>query len=181
MSVVSIRIDPAGINKLARQIDGIEARIPRAIVQGLNEGGDKVRTQVMRTLWKQTGLTKYASVTSRVRTARASEGGLTYQIIAPGKPPIPIIEWPVTVNKGPGGGVDAKTWGVDHLFKRSFQEAGGALRARTTSKRFPVRVLHGPSLAKELVSDKGSVPAVFYAAVSAEVLPAIVKRLGRVL
>ena len=181
MSGISIRIDPAGFEPFMRQVSRIEAAIPRAIAQGLNEGGDKVRTQVMRTLWKQTGLTRYASVTSRVRTARAHEGGLSYQIVVPGKPPIPITEWPVTVRTGPGGGVDAKTWGVDHLFKRSFQEAGGALRARTTSKRFPIRKLYGPSLAKELVSERGTVPTVFIATASAEVPRAILKRLAKVM
>ena len=181
MSVLAIRIDAARFDKLVGQITRLEVAVPRAIAQGLNEGGDKVRTQVMRTLWKQTGLTKYGSVTSRIRTARGHEGGLTYQIIAPGKPPIPITEWPVTVTKGPGGGVDAKTWGVDHFFKRSFQETNGALRARTKASRFPVRTLYGPSLAKELVSEKGSVPAVFYAATADIVLPIILKRLSRVM
>ncbi len=179
--MIVVRVDISAFDKLALRVGQMQVGVQRAIVQGLNEGGDKVRTQVMRTLWKQTGLTKYASVTSRIRTARAHDGALTYQIVAPGMPPIPITEWPVKVISGPGGGVDAKTWGVDHLFKRSFQEADGALRARTTAKRFPIRKLYGPSLAKELVSEKGTVPAVFVATASAEVPAAIIKRLARVM
>jgi hypothetical protein len=156
-----------------------------AIARGLNEGGDKVRTRVQRELWRQTGLIKYASVTSRTKTARAfpeesrSTGvgpAMTYQIIVNGKG-IPIAEFPVSVTPQ---GVDAKTWGVDHLFKRSFQQKfKGGLRARLGPERQPTRALFGPSLPKEL--GQGAVPGAFYHAVEEFVPTAIVKHLLRVL
>jgi hypothetical protein len=69
----------------------------------------------------------------------------TKATIATGKG-IPITEFPVTVTSK---GVAAKTWGVDHLFKRSFTEKlTGKLRARLGPSRFPSRALCGPSLPK---------------------------------
>lgn len=194
MSGLVLRIDAEGFQKLVGVIDKLEARIPRAIAFGMNEGGDKVRTRVMRTLRDQTGVKNYSSITSRVRTSRAFGEGdrigasdhgaaaqgasLTYQIIATGKG-IPIKEFPVSLTSS---GVDARPWGVDHLFKRSFGIKGRGVdgfRARTTSKRFPIRKLFGPALPKEL--EKGSVPSVFYLSAAAFVPPAIMKQLARVM
>ena len=152
------------------------SKIPQAISRGLNEGGDLVRTRVQRALKAQTNVKSYRSITSRVRTVRAFPGSLHYDIVATGKG-IPISEFPVTVTSK---GVDAKTWGVDHLFKRSFAEGGtGVLRARLSSSRFPIRKLYGPSLPKEL--GRGETPGVFASAVAQFVPPAIVKHLGRAL
>lgn len=162
------------------------ARIEAAIARGLNEGGDKVRTRVQRGLKTQTNVKAYRSITSRMRSTRAfaegsrSEGSvggaLTYSIIATGKG-IPITEFPVTVTLK---GVDAKSWGVDHLFKRSFKEKfKGALRARLGPARHPIRALYGPSLPKEL--GKGDIPTIFYASAAEFVPPAIVKHLAKAL
>ncbi len=157
----------------AKRID--TSRIATAIARGLNEGGDLVRTRVQRTLKTQTNVKNYRSITSRVRTVRAFAGGLHYEIIASGKG-IPIAEFPVAVTSK---GVDAKTWGVDHLFQRSFQETNGKLRARLGHSRFPIRALYGPSLPKEL--GRGDVPGVFTSATAHFVPPAIVKHLARAL
>ncbi len=151
------------------------SRVATAIARGLNEGGDLVRTRVQRALKTQTNVKNYRSVTSRVRTVRAFAGSLHYDIVASGKG-IPISEFPVSVTSK---GVDAKTWGVDHLFKRSFQETNGKLRARLGTSRFPIRALYGPSLPKEL--GRGDIPGVFAAATAQFVPPAIVKHLARVL
>jgi hypothetical protein len=164
----------------------LAARIDAAIARGLNEGGDKVRTRVQRGLKEQTGVKAYRSITSRMRSTRAfAEGSriagssgpaMTYAIIATGKG-IPIAEFPVTVTLK---GVDAKTWGVDHLFKRSFREKDtGKLRARLGKSRFPIRALYGPSLPKEL--GQGDIPAIFYAAVAEFVPGAVAKQVARAL
>lgn len=157
----------------------IKAKIPLAIARGLNEGGDKVRTQVQRNLKTQTGVTKYSSVTSRMKDsgrgfARAAPGRLAYQIIATGKG-LPIKEFPV---RNTGHGIDAKTWGVDHLFKRSFGIVGRGVdgfRARLSSKRLPMRSFFGPSLSKELTEGKDV--KVFFDASTAYVPPAVLKHL----
>lgn len=186
-----IKIDASPLRALERDLDRIRARIPQAIARGLNEGGDKVRTRVQRALKEQTNVKAYSSITSRMRTARAFAGqgdttasvkgsgvggGMVYQIIATGHG-IPIKEFPVSVV---AKGVDAKTWGVDHLFQRSFQQKfKGGLRARLGPGRFPTRSLLGPALPKEL--EKGKVPGVFYLACGEFVGPAILKHLANLL
>jgi len=167
------------VKLLVPKAKAFEKAIPTAVARGLNEGGDKVRTQVQRALKTQTGVMKYASITSRMKDsgrgwARAAPGRLAYQIVATGKG-MPIREFPV---RNTGKGIDAKTWGVDHVFKRSFGIVGRGVdgfRARTTSKRFPVRKLYGPALPKELT--KGEVVKVFYVSAQTNVPPAVLKHL----
>jgi len=158
--------------------------IQKAIANGLNEGGDKVRTQVQRALKTQTGVKKYSSITSRMSDsgkgwARAAPGRLAYIIVATGKG-IPIQEFPASLTTR---GASAKSWGVAHLFKRSFglhnSKDPSQFRARTTSKRFPIRKLYGPSLPKELV--QGQSIETFERS-AADIVPAmVIKRLGHVL
>ena len=168
MSVFEVKVDMTATKVNA-------AKIPQAIARGLNESGDLVRTRVQRALKGQTNVKSYRSITSRIRTVRAFAGSLHYDIVATGKG-IPIEEFPVAVT---GKGVDAKTWGVDHIFKRSFQETSGKLRARLGSSRFPIRALYGPSLPKEL--GRGEIPGVFASATAQFVPPAIIKYLARAL
>ena len=157
---------------------GDARRVLRAIGDGLNEGGDKVRTQVQKALWKQTGVVKYTSVTKRMHTLRASQatgGGLRYQIIASGKG-IPIKEFKVSAGKS---GVVAFPWAVEHDFKRSFALSGARYKARVGAARFPIRSLFGPSLPKELVKEASA--ATFLREAEREVPAAILKRLARLL
>ena len=46
--MVTISIDSSDLKRLGRDLDRIQVRLPAAIARGLNEGGDKVRTQVRR-------------------------------------------------------------------------------------------------------------------------------------
>jgi hypothetical protein len=170
-----------------------QAILTRSIAKGLNEGGDKVRTQVARSLFTQTGVKNgnYGkSILSRMRIAKAYAVGsapksgigpsrgasLTYQIIVMGKPIMKLEEFPVSVT---AKGVDARTWGVDHLFQRSFFLAGKAnpYRARLGKERFPVRGLKGPNLAKEL--DRGDTPKRFILYSRLYVGPAILKHIAK--
>lgn len=140
--------------------------------EGLYEGGDKVRTRVRRALRVQTNVSKAASVNSRVNSRKA---GLSYGITGEGKG-LPIREFP---HSAPGN-IIASPWGVVHAFKRSFVKPdNGSFVARLSSKRFPIRKLFGPSLAKEIVKDQSL--AAFEAGVAADVVPAIEKRLARLL
>ena len=43
--MAAISIDASDLKRLIRQIDRMQAKLPPAIARGLNEGGDKVRTQ----------------------------------------------------------------------------------------------------------------------------------------
>ncbi|HEY8126145.1 MAG TPA: hypothetical protein VIF88_12095 [Methylocystis sp.] len=178
--MINFKVDVESLKReLNRDLKRISAKIPQAIARGLNEGGNKVRTQVQHALQRQTGLVKYKSVTSRVQTISASPSKLNYQIIAMGRPAIPIKEFRVKL--GPHG-VVAFPWAKEHDFKRSFVGNGrvsGAFMARKGKERFPVRRLFGPSLAKEL--DKDESAEAFNSGASAFVPPAIEKHLDKLL
>jgi hypothetical protein len=192
---VQIKIDARELDKLVKEVERLQKQIPAAVARGLNEGGDKVRTQVQRALKAQTGVVRYASVTSRVRTARAFPGqadlgssvkgsgvgeGMSYQIIVSGRPPTRPFEFKTEVTKGPGGGVTVWMWGVPHKFKRSFEGTGkiaGQLKMRKIGPHLPLRGFDGPNMAKEAV--KGKSAEAFFAAAEAEVPAAVLKHLAK--
>jgi hypothetical protein len=178
--MAAISIDSSDLRRMIRQIDRIQAKLPQAIARGLNEGGDRVRTQTQRALQKQTGLTRYASVTKRTRTARAFPGGLNYSIIVSGKPATKPTEFRTRVTTGKGGGVTIWMWGVAHKFKRSFQQKlKGGLRMRLDSARLPVRGFDGPNLAKEAIKDQAA--AAFFRTTAAVVASIVEKQIARAL
>jgi hypothetical protein len=191
--MLTIKIDSSDLKKLERALDRMTAKLPQAIARGLNEGGDKVRTQVQRALQKQTSLVKYSSVTSRVRTMRGygasapksgigptGAGSLNYTIIVAGHPPTKPKEFKTRVTKGPGGGVTIVMWGKAHKFKRSFQQKDkGGLRARLGGPRTPLRSFDGPNLAKEAVKDESK--AAFFDTVESAIVPAVEKQLMKAL
>jgi hypothetical protein len=178
--MAAISVDASDLKRLIRQLDRIQAKLPQAIARGLNEGGDKVRTQTQRALQKQTGLTRYGSVTKRTRTARAFPGALNYSIIVSGKPATRPAEFRTRVTTGPGGGVTIWMWGVAHKFKRSFQQKlKGGLRMRLDASRLPVRGFDGPNLAKEAVKDQTA--EAFFRTTSAVVASIVEKQIARAL
>lgn len=179
---MKIKFDVHELEKLIRGISQMQRQIPAAIARGLNEGGDKTRTQVRRALQNQTGVVRYASVTNRVRTKRAfaSEGGASsYEIIVSGKP-TKMFEFRTVVQKGAGGGVTAFLWGKAHRFKRSFEGGGsiaGQLKMRTTGPRTPLRSFDGPNLAREAVKDQSA--EAFHVGAETFVAPAILKHIAK--
>jgi hypothetical protein len=103
----------------------------------------------------QTGLSRrYSSVTSRTRSVKASKSGLSYTIVARGRPPTKPKEFPFRVKRGPGGGVDLALEPALHV-PRSFQLQGysgpDGLRMRIGEDRKPIRGFDGPNIAKEAV------------------------------
>jgi hypothetical protein len=193
--MISLRIDASELRKMSRDLARLQAQLPQAIARGINEGGDKTRTQVQRALQKQSSLVRYNSVTSRVRTMRAygsgeprtgigpvGQGNLSYAIIVSGKATKPS-EFKVKVTRGPGGGVSMLIWGSWHKFRRSFQIAGATgfagLRARLGPAREKLRSFDGPNLAKE--ATKGEVATVFFESVAAFVPAAVAKQIARIL
>jgi hypothetical protein len=177
MSGLSVNIG-SDIAKMSQTLSRYEQRVSTAISQGLNEGGDLVRTQVRRSMQKQTGLTKLASVTKRQRTLRAFGASPSYTIVFSSKPNTKASEFRSRVSTGPGGGVTVWLWNTAHKFKRSFQEKiKGGLRMRIGDPRLPIRGFDGPNLAKEAVKD--DVAKTFLVGSAAIVPTVIMKRLAR--
>jgi hypothetical protein len=183
MALVTINVDASSLKQLVADLARLQRRIPLAIARGLNEGGDKVRTQVRAAMRQQTGLVRLKSVTERSSTIRAFPGKLAYTIVFKGKPTTKPNEFVTRVKKGPGGGVTVRMWGVDHTFPRSFQIAGmtgtDGLRMRLGGPRIPIRGFKGPNLAKEAV--KGDVAATFLREADSLVMPMIEKQIARVI
>jgi hypothetical protein len=178
--VVTVSIDSSDLKRLIRQLDRVQARLPQAIARGINEGGDKVRTQVQRALQTQTSLVRYGSVTKRVRTARAFPGGPSYSIVVSGKPPTKPAEFRTRVTTGKGGGVTVWMWGAAHKFKRSFQQKFKlGLRMRLGAAREKIRGFDGPNLAKEAVKDQSA--KAFFDTTAVVVTPIVEKNIMKAL
>ena len=191
---MELQIDTSRLLLAATRFRNFRPLVHRAIREGLNQGGDKVATDVRKALWKQTGVKQYKSILSRTRTIKAVDGGVgafAYTIVGMGKG-IPIKEFKVGVRTGAGGGVVANPWGVPHQFKRSFRSKSGRLLARLPGtmsewtdksgkrhRRAALRGLYGPSIAKEIV--QGAVPTVFLLSAASQVEPAIRARLVKAL
>jgi hypothetical protein len=172
---IEIKLDSV-LSRYGDHLAGVGEKLPRALREGLQEGGNKVATKVRRALREQTGVTKYGTILSRTHAGLGSGGELAYVIRGQGKG-LPIGNFRVGVN---AKGVLAFPWGKAHLFKRSFKTSSkGMLRARLGASRMPIRAFFGPSIAKELTKDHSA--AAFEAGVRAEVEPIIIKRLGRLL
>lgn len=198
-ALFTLTFDASQILAMATNLKGLSNAVPRAIRQGLGEGGNLVRTDVRKALYDQTGVKAYRSITGRTRSYVES-GALRYVIVGTNRP-MPIEEvkiqsrgstrfgdWRDQV-RGRSGRfgelkasaakpVIASPWNVVHAFKRSFNMVGRglvAIRPGKDGKRGSTRHLYGPSIAKELVS--GQVPVVFQQSVEAKVLPVIEKRI----
>ena len=173
---VTVTLD-AAVERFASRIAAFPAKARQAMAEGLNEGGDRERTQVRRALRHQTGVSKAGTITSHTDSRRASAGSLEYVIRGLGKG-LPIRDFPVSA--GTHSPVVARPWGVAHKFERSFRTSRkGLLRARRGASRFPIRALYGPSVAKEIVKDETA--AEFTANAGPKVERAVIKRLGRLL
>lgn len=181
MSESLIRIDASDLLRRASLIGKASKNLDKVIAQSLNEGGDKVRTDVRRALQKQSGARAYKVITERTRSVRAYEGFLRYTII--GNPKTTNIkDFKASLKRGAGGGVSASPWGIGRQFARSFSLGGSdpsKFRIRTTNARFPIRKPHGPNIAKEMLT--GNVPTVFILSVSAQIGPVMFKRIQRAL
>lgn len=148
MTAFDVRYDDRGVLRMkigCRRLYG--PRKHQVIRETLMAAGGKTRTRVRRALRQQMG-TKRIGVINRNTRSYLSDGGRAYVIEGRGKG-LPIEEFKgLRVLRR---GVRAAPWNVARVFKRSF--ANGGFRARLTRRRFPVRRLYGPSIAKEIVKD----------------------------
>ena len=147
---VTVKLSNQAYQQFINKTLQLGTQAAQELARGLNEGGDKVQTQVRRALKVQTGVSKYGTIVQNTTNSRAFAGHLSYSIRSTGHG-LPITDFPYSVP----GHVQASPWGVTRQFARSFKQlVKGGLKARLTSKRFPLRSLYGPSIPKELVKDK---------------------------
>jgi hypothetical protein len=155
-------------NNHIRFADAIEALgnatlARRAFAAGLNHTGAKARTQVVRALSKQVGLTQ-AKVRrlGGIKATRANPQRLGYSIGSTGR----HIELKEFSARQFSFGVRAKPWGRSQRFESAFifagtprsgqPIAGGSVFRRTSGESFPIQRLFGPAIPNELVKDESA-------------------------
>lgn len=140
-------------NQLAHLSD---RQVLQVMARALNHEGDKGRTQISRALVSQTGI-KYSQVTKGLRTIRASTNSLEYQLVQRGEE----TNLNLFGARETKSGVSAAPWNVRRIYPGSFQVPafGNKVFKRVGEKRFPIKPLYGPNLAREIV--KGEAKAAF--------------------
>jgi hypothetical protein len=163
MSGLEVKISPRGFNRMVERFEAAGVNIKPAMSRAINWTGDRARTQVMRSLAKQTGL-KYGKIKDTVKTHRATFGRLVYRIVSrAGYTSLKEFGARQTAR-----GVSAAPWNKRRVFPHTFivPSLGGHVFERTSSKRFPIRKLWGPAVPAEMV--KGQTKAAFEQVVSRE-------------
>lgn len=180
--MISIRFKAASFDKAVKWAAGLQAREQRAVDQAMQNGGNKVRTDIRRALVQTTGAKKYASIVSRTASAYKAFHGASIYTIFVRRGVMKIDEFPVSAGKG---GITASPWGKARTFRRSFvlpgKDAGNAanFRARLPGESGQLRRLFGPNLAKE--ATEGNPARVFLISAQTQIGDDLLKRLGKAL
>jgi hypothetical protein len=145
-----------------------------AVGKAIDEVGNKTKTKVIRATAKQAGV-KYGRVrgvvSSRQVMGRAGAG--QYEIVARDAT-LSLKEF--GASKG-SRGITARPWGIMRRFPHAFFGPGGHVYERTSRLRFPIKMLWGPSIPKEMVKDQAE--ETFHRMVGELLGPAIEKWLLR--
>lgn len=160
---VEIKADVSAFDHLHKQLSAVGNQAPHAIRRAINHVGDKVRTQVVRTLAKQAGV-KYGDARRAIRVQRANYSRFEYRIATSGKH-LPLSVFGARQTRK---GVSAAPWGKRRVFPHSFMVKGRVF-LRMGKGRMPIRQMWGPALPKEIV--KAETAAIFLATVATQ-LPA---------
>lgn len=127
-----------------------EKEADRILARALNRGGDQARTQVRRSLVKQTGI-KYGNIGKALATERAHPNRLSYSLIATGNETnIGLFN-----AKQRKKGVSATPWGKRRIFPGTFLVGayGGNVYKRKGKERGPLEPIWGPNIAREVTRD----------------------------
>lgn len=123
--MLEIRIDPAGIERIANLLAAAGPKAPHAIRRAVNHTGDKARTRMVRTLTAQTGL-KRRVIVKALKVRRANFQFAAYAIESAGG----NIALKFFGARETRKGVSAAPWGKRRIFVSTFIKGG----------RFPGRV-----------------------------------------
>lgn len=172
MFEIKIDVRDEALRRFANQLGALGDGLAKTVMaRALNHEGDKGRTQVKRTLVKQTGI-RYGKINEAVKTVRATRMTLEYRIEARGEETnlnlfgardrsgLRMNLKGADVGKAQQAdqknrsGVSAAPWGRRMIFKHSFivPAYGDRVYIRTEKgSRFPLRQVFGPNIARELV------------------------------
>lgn len=142
MAVTSLEVDASQIAHMADLFKQAKAQAPLAIARAVRRTGDMTKTQVVRSLTKQTGLKRQVIV----RAVKAQPNGATYTMRSRGG----NVSLKYFGAKESRKGVSAAPWNARRLYAGAFIKGG----------RFPKRV--GLSFGGQVFvrSGKGRTPIV---------------------
>jgi len=173
---ITVRIDLAdkGLERVGGGLSTLGIYHGRLIMSdALNKAGDLARTQVRRTISKETAL-PYGRIVAETRSTRSNPLKLTYRIDARGRPTSLSEFKPRETARG----VSAAPWGQRRIFPGTFivDSRGGDVFKRQTPSRFPITRLWGPIVPKEMVREK---PVAEFEKVAARLAEQLPRQLAR--
>lgn len=118
-------IDVKGLQRFENLLGALGADAPKAVNRALNRTGDMARTQVIRTLAKQTSLPQ-KTIRKAVKVKRSTWSDLTYTLSAAGGDVSLKFFKPRETRKG----VSAVVRGRRRLHERAFMKGGSFARGR---------------------------------------------------
>lgn len=182
MARISAKWADDTLKRFAADIDRLNREFPRVLPQVVNRVGDRAKTQVIRTLTKQTGLPRKTIVTAIGDPSKARQGRLSYDMVTRGGK----IRLKYLAPRETRRGVTAKPRGKRTLFEGAFMK-GGRFPNRVTVPQFDghaMRRLNSSgtkitfarsdmTIPEEMVSDK--TPVIF----AQVALPLLEERVGK--
>lgn len=168
---VSVRIDTRELAKLRLALRDAGAGYKRAdaiLAQSMNRAGQRIRTKLVADLRVWTGILRRKEIADRVRPVIASPGKMSAGARVQGRHlRITKADFAAAWRKSwPGG--RHKAWSRGQTANRSFMFAGGRgashgggiLFTRTTTRRYPIKPLWGPNVAREVHRHREEVMAM---------------------
>ncbi len=115
------------LDRFTAGVVALHSKLPNVLPRIVNQVGDRTKTQVTRTLTKQTGLPRKTIVKAIGKPSRAHAGSMSYTMETEGGDIRLTYLAPRETRKG----VSAQPWGRRQVFGSTFMKAG----------RFPSRVI----------------------------------------
>lgn len=131
MRILKVAWADRNLERFGRQVAYLHARFPKVLPRIVNQVGDRAKTQVIRTLTKQTGLPRRTIVKAVGDPQRAHGSRLSYEMSTRGG----NIRLKYLAPKETRAGVTAKPWGKRQLYPGTFMR-GGKFPDRKVVERF---------------------------------------------
>jgi hypothetical protein len=174
-----VKIDVRKIYDLGKALSQIAREAPpRAIAPPLNATGDRLYHNTRDKLQKWTGLQRSGVVSSHMSKHKASGGKLSYTIrVKSGWFAITSANFNARWSRS-SSGVSHSAWQGGNTERGTFMHNGVAYH-RTSSSRYPIKVVYGPNIARELERNAGEVRAMQHTALRRHYIPRVYRGLDR--
>jgi hypothetical protein len=172
-----VKIDTRDFERRVKQFARLGKNISPALSRAINHTGSIARTEVVRVLEKQTGLSR-REIVGAIKSIPASPGRLAYEIVGRGG----YVSLAHFGARQEALGVSAAPWGKRRIFPHTFivsKPGGNVVFAREGKGRLPIHKLWGPAIPKEMVKDQSK--AIFEATVANDLPRRIEKEIMSIL